>query len=326
MKIENLQTENYALKKWLKYFKNTSIVLKDTFEIINKKIVEDNVRYLNDVHPIKTIMEFNDYYYGLPVFLALLKELNVTSHQLINKLRNILSTNEFLNKMEKINPTILESISKEFSINTILYCGSNLCSKTKHFGDKLTSVVLDMKKSIESCISSDEMSDIILKILKRYSPVIVAHLKHSCKKPIRYYWNIVKEQWQEVLNDNDIKSILVNIKVKIKKVFLNSDVQVKIEDFCKNVDVNVILAVITSESNMDRLTIQMDQHKWYIKTEYGILDLLTGNVSGVVPEFYLSDNTLYLSLDRFQLINLRTDEKLIHTYNVITSKSFLISI
>ncbi|GFR32551.1 SF3 helicase domain-containing protein [Trichonephila clavata] len=322
MKIENFHTENYALKRWLKYFKNNSIVTKDAFEVINKKIVEDNVSFSNNVHPIKTIMEFNDYYYGLPVFLALLKELHVTSNQLINMLRSILSTDDFLNKMEKINTTIFESVSKEFSINTILYCGSNLCSKTKHFGDKLTSVVLDMKKSIESCISSDEMSDIILKILKRYSPVIVAHLKHSCKKPVRYYWNIVKEQWQEVLNDNDIKSILVNIKVKIKKVFLNSDVQLKIEEFCKNVDVNVILAVITSESNMDRLTIQMDQHKWYIKTENGILDLLTGNVSGVVPEFYLSDNTLNLSLDRLQLINLRTDEKLINTCNVLTSNSF----
>ncbi|GFT79272.1 SF3 helicase domain-containing protein [Nephila pilipes] len=184
------------------------------------------------------------------------------------------------------------------------------------------SVVLDMKKSIESCISSDEMSDIILKILKRYSPVIVASLKHSCKKPVRYYWNIIKEQWQEVLNDADIRSILINIKVKIKKAFLNSAVQLKIEEFCKSVDVNVILAVITSESNMDRLTIQMDQHKWYIKTENGILDLLTGHVSGIVPEFYLSDNTLYLGLNRLQLIHLRTDKKLIQTYEVLTSKHF----
>ncbi|GFS94602.1 uncharacterized protein NPIL_172971 [Nephila pilipes] len=41
----------------------------------------------------------------------------------------------------------------------------------------------------------------------------------------------------------------------------NIYVQLKIDEFCKSVDVNVILAVITSESNMDRLTIQMDQHK-----------------------------------------------------------------
>ncbi|GFR31221.1 SF3 helicase domain-containing protein, partial [Trichonephila clavata] len=68
--------------------------------------------------------------------------------------------------------------------------------------------------------------------------------------------------------------------------------------------ISAVISTITSDINMERKTIQMDRHKWFIRTEDGLLDILTGQVGGTVPELFLSDRKLGVEFSRTELLHL----------------------
>ncbi|GFR10343.1 SF3 helicase domain-containing protein [Trichonephila clavata] len=66
--------------------------------------------------------------------------------------------------------------------------------------------------------------------------------------------------------------------------------------------ISTVISTITSDTNMERKTIQMDRHKWFIRTVDGLLDILTGHVGGTVPELFLSDRKLGVEFSRAELL------------------------
>ena len=318
--IKDFNTNNYALKNWFKITERFSNLEEDCFKKINELLIEDNLSFLMNKHPLQTIMEYGNNMYFLPVFYALRSHLDITTVELVDKLSGILTCTDLLQRMRKINDSIIKAISKDFTCNTILYCGSNLTSKSKRFRDKLESIILEMKFCIESCIYEDDIANIVLRIIDRYVPVMVAALKHSCSSPKKYMWNIIKEQWQEFKSDQDLKNIVVNILYQIRTLIGNSNKDVY--ELCKKVSDKDICSKIACDSNMDRLCIKMDRHKWHLKTEAGILDLLTGHVGNTVPEFFLSDTTLGVPCSRDFLLSIPTNKNLLNVYKILISKSF----
>ncbi|GFQ75131.1 SF3 helicase domain-containing protein [Trichonephila clavata] len=76
---------------------------------------------------------------------------------------------------------------------------------------------------------------------------------------------------------------------------------------------------------MERKTIQMDRHKWFIRTEDGLLDILTGQVGGTVPELFLSDRKLGVEFSRTELLHLyKHSPELEALYHLMTDKSFFL--
>lgn len=316
--IADLQTANYAIIEWYKNCNAYVNVRKDIFQEVNELLIEDNDYFMKDAHPIKTIMEFDDGYYFLPVFYALRTHLNVSTQQLVAELRAVLTKHDLVDKLDKINDTIIQTVSKDFTLKTILYCGSNLVAKSENFGDMLKNVIEQSKSCLETCMSPENIQLVIERIIERYIPVMVAAIKNSCKKPMKLIWNIVKEQWQEFNSDNELKCIIINIVSRIKEVIADGDIKV----ICALVKDVQISSKILSEMNMNRVHIVMDVHKWHLKTKAGVLDLLTGHVGGIVPEFYISELHMGVEFSRRELLDIRVDEKLIRVYETLTSKRF----
>lgn len=319
--IKDFYTQNYALKQWFKISERTSNLQKDDiFREINELLIEDNLSFLKDPHPLKTIMEYDNNIYFLPVFYALRNYLNITTIELVDQLSNILTCTDLLRKIRSINDTIIKEISKNFTCNTILYCGSNLVSKSEKFGDKLKHVVLEMKFSIESCMTSDDIGNVIIRIIDRYVPIMVAVLKNTCASPKKYMWNIGREQWQVFTSDQEVKYIIGNIVYYIRTHIGSSNSE--IFELCKNVPEKDVCCKIISEASMDRVCIKMDNHKWHLKTQVGVLDLLTGHVGNIVPEFFLSDTTLGIPCKRDELLSLPTNDIFLNLYETLISKRF----
>lgn len=323
MRITDFTTENHALNQWFEQSQTCCNLREDIFKNINFILRQDNQNnptFQNMEHPLKTIMEFDNGYYFLPVFYALCNYLKLPSSTLVNELTNVLSSPVLLHEIGKINDEIMAEIASYFTIDTILYCGSNLASKSNKFANKLESVLVDMKSLIESCTTTDDLAQIIVRIVNRYVPIMVATMKGSCNKtPKKYMWNIVKEQWQEYKSDIEIKYIVTNINNKIKKMLKGRTEKVKM---AQNLNIYDVVATISSETNMDRVDIMMDKHKWHLKTPAGVLDLLTGHVGATVPEFFLSDINLGIPLSREKLMGIRTDSQLIKVYQTLVSKDF----
>lgn len=318
--IKNFVTQNYALKEWFKICERSSNLQTDIFREINELLVEDNLSFLKDPHPLKTIMEYDNNIYFLPVFYALRNHLNITTIELVDQLSKILTCADLLRKIRLINDSIIKDISKYFTCNTILYCGSNLVSKSEKFGDKLKHVVLEMKFSIVSCMTPDDMANIIIRIIDRYVPVMVAVLKNTCSSPKKYMWNIGREQWQVFTSDQEVKYIIGNIVYYIRTLIGNTNHEIL--TLCKYVPEKDICCKVISEASMDRVCIKMDNHKWHLKTQVGVLDLLTGHVGNIVPEFFLSDTTLGIPCKRDELLGFPTNDNVLSLYETLISKIF----
>lgn len=322
LKMSHFQTENHALKAWFNHCPMYRHLKEDMFLHVNKLLVEDNPYFLSTSHPLKTSMEFNNGCYFFPIFYALCNHLNLTSSVLAKELLSIITPPDLVKHLEKllqIKSDIIKDISNDFTLNTILYCGSNLSHKMPKFSDKLDSIILDNLNAIEASLTEEDLQNIILRIIHRYIPIIVATMQNSCSNASRYMWNNVQEQWQAFTSENEVKNMIVTISTKIQNKFTVDD---DIYNMIKNLRTGNMTSPVMTETNMDRLKIRLNQHKWHLKTQAGVLDLLTGHVGGIVPEFYLSDVYLGVPFDREQLMKIRNDRRLSLIVNTLTSKKF----
>ncbi|GBO41941.1 hypothetical protein AVEN_155323-1 [Araneus ventricosus] len=319
--ISNLKTNNRALQRWLNRNRSKTPVENGIFRHVNTLLRQDNFAFAENPNPLKSILTYNDGYFFLPVFYALIGLLKLPSKDLIGYLRIMLNDTPLLNRLECIDDKLIDHISKDFSINTILFCGSNLDPKPECMKDKIQLVIRNMKNLILCASTGEQLIDILRRIQERHFPIVVINMQHSCKKPQRFVWNFVNECWQEVNNQSDVMNLINTIWSAIF-LFLKKNETVNFKEITKSVNINHIVSTIVVETNIDRKDLEMDRHKWHLRVRTGIFDLLTGHVGGTVPEFYISDRRMGIHLKEWDELNARPD--LIGAYRLLVDKSFFL--
>lgn len=323
-KIQTIHTENYALKYWFKNLKSSIVTQQDIFQNINQMIKNDNGYWRNVLHPLKTIMNYNDGLYFLPIFYSLCKLIDKSPHNILNYFTGS-SEQKIINRLKLIDEKLLMDIAEKFTKETILYCASNVRINDIANGiqetsieNKFDSVIEDMKETILLCKSKLDYEAIINNIIKRHTPIIMGNYQHSGKKSARLIWNVLIEHWQEI-NQDEIKHHVQLIHKRIE-AFLSKNKN--ISDIFYKLQINSIASYLYGIANIERKEIAMDRHKFHIKTKAGILDLLTGHVCATVPEFFMSNKSIHINFERDELNCLYDNPDLIQIYKLLTSKKF----
>lgn len=333
--ISDFESNNRALNLWYKRSKNKCFAnkcAKNIFTAVNQDLIVDNCKFQNDANPLHTILVYNQGYYFLPVFYALCKHLKQPSNVLVSNLRPMFNDEAFilklLDKLERIEPKIIENVSQGFTLETIFYCGSNLREKKEcRLQDKVRLIVSEMTRFLEQASTIDEMSELIRKIQGRHYPVMTANIRHSCKKAQMYNWNLTNEYWQTVEKESSIERLISviwsTIMERMRKIYSGFEYSIWYERLGKYMNMKAIGDALLYETYQDRKTIEMDRHKWHIRTNDGILDLLTGHVGATVPEFYMSERKMAVSLNRRELLDIRDNRSdLMHVYKTLTDRRF----
>lgn len=330
--IAEVETLNAAIKKWYKRFMIPfNGQSNPMFDAINQTIQENNSKFIENSNPIKTILEYNEGYFFLPVFYALCKHLDVSSAILGTHLKGFLSP-EFLpllNRIEQVNETLISVTVENFTEETILYCSNNLCGRFKRNRDKLKQIVEDSKRNILSVTTLNQMVSLFRRIQENYFPIQVLNIASSMKKHSSFIWNCLNETWQEIHVEREKDSHINNLWnaiVSWLREFKNlGNSGGPDDDIIKNFRLDVVTSTITSDTILERKQIQMDRHKWFIRFQDGFLDILSGYVCGTVPEMYLSDRKLSLDISRSEMIKLYLNSpELEQLYDHIMNKSFFL--
>lgn len=318
-RIKMIDTENYALTYWLKSMKTSIVTQKDIFQKINQMIKDDSGYWRNDPHPLRTIMKHHEGLYFLPVFYALCKLIDKSPHNILNYFTGI-CMDKLINRLKLIDEKLLKDVAEKFTKETILYCASNvrINDSTDDVQDKIDCVIEDTKETVLLCRSKLDFQDIIRKIIKRYTPIVIGTYQHSSKKSARLLWNVWIEHWQEITIDDFINHVQV-INNRIEYFFEKNK---KCTNIFTKLQINTFARCLYGVANLERKEIAMDQHKFHLKTRAGILDLLTGHVGATVPEFFMSNKSINIDFSRYELNHLYDDPELIQIYQLITSKTF----
>lgn len=333
--ISDFESDNRALNLWYKRNKRKCLVNKCTeniFTTVNQDLIADNCKFQNDSNPLHTILVYDQGYYFLPVFYALCNHLKQPSNVLVSNLRPMFDDDTFimklLDKLERIESKIIENVSQDFTLDTIFYCGSNLREKKEcRLQDKVRLIVAEMTRFLEQACTIDEMSELIRKIQGRHYPVMTANIRHSCKKAQMYNWNLTNEYWQTVEKESSIERLISviwsTIMEYMRKIYSDHEYRDWNKRLGKNMNMKVIGDALLYETYQDRKIIEMDRHKWHVRTNDGILDLLTGHVGATVPEFYMSERKMSVSLNRRELLDIRDSRPdLIDVYKTLTDRHF----
>lgn len=333
--ISDFDSNNRALNLWYKRNQRKCLVNKCTqniFTAVNQDLIIDNCKFQDDSNPLHTILVYDQGYYFLPVFYALCNHLKQPSNVLVSNLRPMFDDNTFimnlLDKLERIEPKIIENVSQSFTLDTIFYCGSNLREKKEcRLQDKVRLIVAEMTRFLEQVSTIDEMSELIRKIQGRHYPVMTANIRHSCKKAQMYNWNLTNEYWQTVEKESSIERLISviwsTIMEYMRKIYSDHEYRDWNKRLGKNMNMKAIGDALLYETYQDRKIIEMDRHKWHIRTNDGILDLLTGHVGATVPEFYMSERKMSVSLNRQDLLDIRDNRPdLLRVYKTLTDRRF----
>lgn len=333
--ISDFESNNRALKLWYKRNQRKCLVNKCTqniFTTVNQDLIADNCKFQNDANPLLTILVYDRGYYFLPVFYALCNHLKQPSNVLVSSLRPMFDDDTFimqlLDKLEQIEPKIIENMSQDFTLDTIFYCGSNLREKKDcRLQDKVRLIVAELTRFLEQASTIDEMGDIIRKIQGRHYPVMTANIRHSCKKAQMYNWNLTNEYWQTVEKESSVEKLISviwsTIMEYMRKIYSDHEYRNWYKRLGKNMNIKAIGDALLYETYQDRKIIEIDRHKWHIRTNDGILDLLTGHVGATVPEFYMSERKMSVSLNRRELLDIRDSRPdLIRVYKTLTNRRF----
>lgn len=330
--IETFETTNYALKTWferMKYLYPTHVKTNPVFDRFNELLRDRNARFINDPNPIKTILEFDDGYYFLPVFYALCKELKITCSMMVHHLSSVLDKKfmPLLNRLEQMEQTHLQVTMQNLTEQTIIFCGNNLCSRYPRHQDKLQQIIQDSTRAILSVVTTNDLTRLIRELQESYFPIQVLQLTNSLRKNNSFVWNSLKESWKEVDKEKEKDCHVVNlwnaIQIWIRDFRAAGNIGGPDEDTMKKFSIQMVLSMINSDTSMESKLIQMDRHKWFIRTQDACLDILTGHIGGTVPELYLSDRKLGIETPRQELIQLYNySPDLEQLYELLTTKSF----
>ncbi|GFX57397.1 SF3 helicase domain-containing protein [Trichonephila clavipes] len=332
--IGTLETNNAALKRWyqraLRMHPET-LHINPIFDKINQILRENNTKFLDDPNPIKTILEYKKGYYFLPTFYALCKHLNISTVMMVNHLRGVLDKEllPLLDRMEQVDEEHTQVIMRDFTLQTIIFCGNNLCERYTRYRDKLKQIVHDSKRAILSISTASQLTELLRNLQESHFPIQVLKLPNSLRKANAFIWNCLTESWQEIQADKEKDSHMSNlwnaISTYLEEYRKSGNYGGPEPEVTQKFSISAVISTITSDINMERKTIQMDRHKWFIRTVDGLLDILTGQVGGTVPELFLSDRKLGVEFSRTELMKLYNHSPDLEAlYHLMTDKSFFL--
>ncbi|GFW11065.1 SF3 helicase domain-containing protein [Trichonephila clavipes] len=251
---------------------------------INQILRENNTKFLDDPNPIKTILEYKKGYYFLPTFYALCKYLNISTVMMVNHLRGVLDKEllPLLDRMEQVDEEHTQVIMRDFTLQTIIFCGNNLCERYTRYRDKLKQIVHDSKRAILSISTASQLTELLRNLQESHFPIQVLKLPNSLRKANAFIWNCLTESWQEIQADKEKDSHMSNlwnaISTYLEEYRKSGNYGGPEPEVTQKFSISAVISTITSDINMERKTIQMDRHKWFIRTVDGLLDILTGQV------------------------------------------------
>lgn len=327
---------NHAMDMWYKRFRQTSAFDHSHIPVLFKELHEilqfEHMSLAENPNPIKTIMQFNEGYYFLPVFYALCQHYNMNSVDMVAQLHSLLDTefHPLLDKIGAIPPKIIQYSITEITINTLHFCANNLYhEQPKTNRDKLKSIVANNQRAILVITTQDQMIELIRNMQERHLPILVLKLKNALKKPARFIWNALSESWQELNGEREIGDHLQNLWSYVKQCYneykQSGGLGGPDEEVICQFNVAKVVSAIMSDTAMERKDIQMDTHKWFLRLQDGVLDLLTGHIGGVVPELFLSDRKINLGVPRKEMMVLCNQAPHLEAlYNKLIDKSFFL--
>ena len=331
-RMTSVETNNHALKQWFKrhYRPSTHIPSFPVFDELNNHLRASNTQLFNTDNPIKKILEFDNGYYFLPVFYALCQCLHISSLKMVDHLRPMLSDYfiPLLDRLELVDEAHTNITMKDLTTQTINFCGNNLGERFVRHRDKLQQMVQDSKRAILSVHSSSELVTLIRGLQESHFPIQMLKLSNSLRRSTPFIWNCLTESWQELSMEKEKESHLINLWNVIKSWLKDyrragHSIGGPDDETIQKFQIGGVLSMITSDTSIERKVVQMDRHKWFIRTEDGLLDILTGHVGGTVPELFLSDRKLGIGILRTEMNTLINDsEPLVRLYELLTTKSF----
>lgn len=308
----HFETTNHAMKMWYERFGRVSTLdnshIPPQFREIHDTLQYEHMTLSENPNPIKTLMQFNGGYYFLPIFYTLCQHYRENSKSMAKQLHALLDTefHPLLDKIETIDPNNIQCTITELSINTLHFCANNLHREhPKTNRDKLKSIVENNQRAILSVTTYDQIVELIRNMQERHLPIRVLKFKNALKKPSRYIWNALTESWQEVNAAGEINDHMYNLWNYIKQFYHeyrnSGGLGGPDDELVAKFNLMAVVASINSDTAMERKDIQMDAHKWFLRLQDGVLDLLTGHIGGVVPEFFLSDRKINIGIPREQM-------------------------
>lgn len=332
--ISDFETNNVALKYWFKLYSNPINAKSCTNPIFSKitmALRENNCKFTRDPSPIKTIMEYNMGCYFLPMFYALCKVLDLKTSEMVCHLKGMVSHDYFplLDRLEQVDEQHIKMTMADITEETIFFCGNNLCPRYQRNRDKLRQMVLDCKRAILSVTTSQQMTELFRSIQESHFPIKVLRQCNALRKPSAYIWNCITQSWKEITAEREKESHLVNLWSNIVAwvtEYRNSgNFGGPDEEFLRKFDLSTVMSTITSDSHLEQKTIQMDRHKWFIRLQDGLLDILTGHIGETVPELFLSDKRLGINVSRERMIELyHKSPELEELYSLLMDKLFFL--
>jgi hypothetical protein len=312
--INHLNSRIVAIKRWLKRFEKQKVQIKaDCFADLNRKLKQQNSILRDMESPLREILVYRDGFYFVPVFYALCKYFDIDSVELCLRLQSLVDgeTHKWQRKMSDIDPSVIATASKDFTYHTILYCSTNMHEPTDSLDKKIEFVLFSVEAEIDQSIDQNQVCQIIVNVMKLYFPA-----RSSMKK--RCMWNPVKNQWQDC-SDSEyrhmINTLFVHLKNFWEKKFDGENFPVKPDI------VAVINCLVCANDFIAQAEMTADDRKWILRTQEGVLDLLTGHVGGIVPEHFLSTKVMLPAVPVVsKLIN---DELLIEVFKKLWEETFL---
>lgn len=330
------ETNNHALKMWYTRFGHASTLgdshIPDLFKDVHDMLQFEHMSLAENPNPIKTVMQFNEGYYFLPVFYTLCKHYRLDSTTMADHLKALLDTeyHPLLQNIQAIDPKIIDFTISEISLRTLHYCADNLYKEQpKTNREKLEKIVENNQRVILSVTTHDQIIELVRNMQERHSPILVLKLKNALKKPSRFIWNALNDSWQEVSGDREITDHMHNLWNHVKQYYneykQSGGLGGPDEELMNQFNITKVVSAILSDTAMERKDIQMDAHKWLLRLQDGVLDLLTGHIGGVVPEFFLSDRKIVLGIPRTEMMLLCNQAAQLETvYTQLTDKSFFL--
>ncbi|GFQ75482.1 SF3 helicase domain-containing protein [Trichonephila clavata] len=120
---------------------------------------------------------------------------------MVNHLRGVLDKDllPLLDRMEQVGEEHTQVIMKDFTLQTIIFCGNNLCERYTRYRDKLKQIVHDSQRAILSFSTLAQMTELLRNLQESHFPIQVLKLPNSLRKANAFIWNCLTESWQGIL-------------------------------------------------------------------------------------------------------------------------------
>ncbi|GFQ75036.1 SF3 helicase domain-containing protein [Trichonephila clavata] len=90
---------------------------------------------------------------------------------MVNHLRGVLDKDllPLLDRMEQVGEEHTQVIMRDFTLQTIIFCGNNLCERYTRYRDKLKQIVHDSRRAILSISTSVQLTEMLRNLQESFS-------------------------------------------------------------------------------------------------------------------------------------------------------------